>query len=148
LISISARGPNVMLQGGWTTIDRGPAPMRRGLATVAALSLAAGMLAAAPTGGAYAQEPPIYGSQLMTEQERAEYRIRLGNAASEEERQRIRLEHHAEMQKRAQAMGVVLPDEPPAPGRGMGQGMGQGMGRGMGQGGGGMGQPMRRGQGG
>jgi len=51
---------------------------------------------------AYSQEPPIYGSQLMTEQERAEYRARMRAATSEQERDQIRLEHHARMQQRAE----------------------------------------------
>ncbi|MBN2702212.1 MAG: hypothetical protein JXR29_12270, partial [Methylothermaceae bacterium] len=90
-----------------------------------------------------AQEEPIYGSQLMTEQERIEMRAKMRAAESAEERERIRKEHHEQLQQRAKEQGVTLPDEPPARGKGgMGQGkggMGQGKG-GMGQGQGGMGQ--------
>lgn len=91
---------------------------------------------------AQAQEQ-IYGYQLMTEQERIEFQNRMRNAATPEEREKIRREHHERMKERAKQKGVTLPDEPPARGmmrRGMepGQGMGPGKG-GMGSGGGGMG---------
>lgn len=81
----------------------------------------------------------VYGSQLMTDQERNEYRSRMRAAKTDEERQRIRKEHHERMKIRAQEQGVTLPDEPPmrgkgmGPGPGMGQGMGQGQGKGMGR---------------
>lgn len=78
----------------------------------------------------------IYGSQLMTEQERAEHRIRIRNAASAEEREQIRNEHHKRMQERAKAKGIQLPDEPPAARGGQGMGKGQGMGAGKNSGGG------------
>jgi len=83
---------------------------------------------------AYAEDPvPIYGSQLMTQQERNEFRDRMHAAKTEQEREQIRKEHHEKMQLRAKEKGVALPDEPPAPGRGMrpgGGGMGPGMGGG------------------
>lgn len=77
----------------------------------------------------------IYGSQLMTQQERNEYRARMRAAKTAEEREQIRKEHHERMKVRAKEKGVTLPDEPPA--RGMGGGMGPGgggMGPGMGGG--------------
>jgi hypothetical protein len=83
---------------------------------------------------------PVYGSQLMTPEERLQYRDRMRAARTAEEREQIRREHHAEMQARAKERGMTLPDEPPmmgggmGPGRGMGPGMGQGMGPGMGMG--------------
>jgi LDH2 family malate/lactate/ureidoglycolate dehydrogenase len=76
----------------------------------------------------------IYGSQLMTRQERNEYRARMRAANTAEERERIRAEHHERMKERAQAQGLKLPDEPPArsgaggtfgPGGGMGGGRGR-----------------------
>jgi hypothetical protein len=78
------------------------------------------------------QAQRIYGSQLMTAEERTEYRQKMRAAKSPEEREKIRLEHHARMQQRAKEKGVTLPDEPPAkgPGRGMGPGGGMGPGRG------------------
>ncbi len=78
----------------------------------------------------------VYGWQLMTQQERLEHRNRMRNAATEEERARIRQEHHLRMTERARQRGVTLPDQPPA--RGMGGGTGRGGGQGMGQGMGGM----------
>lgn len=69
----------------------------------------------------------IYGSQLMTEQERNAYRERIRMAKTNEERERIRAEHHKEMLARAKERGVTLPEEPPMKG-GKGMGMGGGMG--------------------
>lgn len=63
----------------------------------------------------------IYGSQLMTRKERAEYRQRLRALKTEEQREQFRLEHHARMQERAKAKGLDLPDHPPAD-RAMGAG--------------------------
>lgn len=66
---------------------------------------------------------PIYGSQLMTEQERTSFRARMWAAKTDEERNRIRSAHHEEMKTRAQAKGVTLPDMPPVmPVRGVGPG--------------------------
>jgi hypothetical protein len=81
-----------------------------------------------------AQDAPVYGQQLMTEQERTEYRARMRAAQTEQEREQIRQEHHAQMQERASQQGIKLPDEPPPMGQGMGMGQGQGMGMGQGQG--------------
>jgi len=87
-------------------------------------------------------DEPIYGYQLMTEQERAEHRAKMQSFQTEQEREAYRQEHHKMMQERAKAQGVTLPDEPMprgqgrgmGPGMGAGQGMGQGMGPGMDQG--------------
>ena len=101
-----------------------------------ALVLGLGAVGGAPA-PAMAQEQ-VYGSQIMTQQERLEHRERMRAAQSDEERQAIRNEHHAQMQERAKEMGVTLPDEPPAdrggrfgfgPGKGMGGGMSGGGGR-------------------
>ena len=42
----------------------------------------------------------IYGSALMTEQERAQYREEMKAAKTEQEREEIRLQHHSKMQAR------------------------------------------------
>jgi len=66
---------------------------------------------------------PMYGNELMTEKERTTFRARMWAAQTDEERQRIRSEHHEEMKARAQAKGMTLPDMPPmVPGGGMGSG--------------------------
>ena len=89
------------------------------------------------------RDDQIYGSQLMTQQERNEYRARLGAAKTVQQQEQIRNEHHKQMQARARERGVKLPDVPPArgggmgPGPGPGGGMGPGPGGGMGPGGGG-----------
>lgn len=60
--------------------------------------------------------PPIYGSRLMTPQERLEYRNKMRSLKTPEERQALRLEHHQAMQARARERGITLPDAPPAGG--------------------------------
>ena len=97
-----------------------------------AMSLFTGFALAADKEQAQKQEQ-IYGSQLMTQQERDEHRTKIRAAKTAEEREQIRKEHHEQMKERAKARGVTLPDEPPARG-GMGAGMGSG--GGMGPGGG------------
>jgi hypothetical protein len=83
----------------------------------------------------------IYGSQLMTQQERLEYNNRMRSMKTAQEREAYRLEHHKQMQERAREKGVKLPDQPPqVPGRAMGgPGAGMGAGGGMGPGAGGRG---------
>jgi len=80
------------------------------------------------------QQEQVYGSQLMTQEERTAYRAKMRAAKTQEEREKIRAEHHEQMKVRAKEKGVTLPDMPPAMGGGMGPGGG-----GMGPGGGGMG---------
>jgi hypothetical protein len=80
------------------------------------------------------KQEQIYGSQLMTQQERAEYRTKMRSAKTAEEREQIRKEHHERMKERAAEHGVTLTEEPSARGRGMGPCGGQ-----MGPGGAGMG---------
>lgn len=77
----------------------------------------------------------IYGSQLMTQEERNAYRTKMRSAKTLEEREKIRAEHHEQMKARAKERGVTLPDEPPMRGGGMGPGGGM-MGPGGGMGGG------------
>ncbi len=80
-------------------------------------------------------QPTVRGSQIMTQQERAEHRVKMRSAKSREERERIRREHHEEMKKRAKERGAKIPDNPPAQRGGMGPGRMNG-GAGMGPGGG------------
>lgn len=94
---------------------------------------AAGLAQSAEQQPAAKKAPTIYGSQLMTRQERNEYSARMRAARSAEERETLRAEHHNAMQARARARGVTLPDQPPAgagPGKGKGTGMGPGAGMG------------------
>lgn len=68
--------------------------IRIGAAAVLALAATAGM---APL--AMAQDQ-IYGSERMTQQERDEYRNRMGAMKTEQEREAYRLEHRKRMQER------------------------------------------------
>ena len=78
----------------------------------------------------------VFGSQLMTQQERNEHRLKMQSAKTAEEREAVRSQHHQQMVERARQQGVTLPETPPdrGAGRGMGPGGGQGMGGGGGQG--------------
>lgn len=69
---------------------------------------------------AFANEGAIYGSQLMTKQERIEHRNKLREAKTPQERDQIRLDHHEQMQLRAKKQGISLPDTPPNRGGGQG----------------------------
>ncbi len=105
------------------------------LSTVLAAALLAGVTSVAV---AQEQVPPakqqaqdqeyIYGSQLMTEQERAEHRAKMRAAKTDQEREKIRLDHHKKMQARAKERGVTLPDEPLPRGGGKGKGPAPGAG--------------------
>ena len=108
-------------------------------ALFSALSLSAGLVFAADPvpvqkNAQTQKQVQVYGSQLMTKQERAEYRAKMRSAKSAEEREQVRTGHHERMEVRAKERGVTLPDEPPARGGGMGPG-GMGPGGGMGTGG-------------
>ncbi|MEN9765030.1 MAG: hypothetical protein RL397_985 [Pseudomonadota bacterium] len=67
-------------------------------------------------------DAPIYGSQMMTDRERNEYREKMRNAKTLKEQETIRSQHHDQMKERAKSRGMMLPDEPPA--RGLGNGPG------------------------
>jgi hypothetical protein len=108
--------------------------------TLIASALAATLSLSANVTFAGEQQEQVYGSQLMTPQERDEYRTRMRSAKTPEEQERIREEHHERMKERAKERGMTLPDEPPPRGRGMGPGGG------MGPEGGGMGPGGRRGR--
>lgn len=117
-----------------------------GAGLAGALLLVAGLtMATAMSHAADPSSADLFGSHMMTEQERVEQRERMRNAQTDEERYRIRAEHHERMKERARERGVTLPDEPPMDGRGagsrggMGGGTGGGMGPGPGGGGGGAG---------
>jgi hypothetical protein len=53
---------------------------------------------------------PIYGEQLMSQQEREQYSERIRSAGTQEERARIREEHRREISTRAEKQGVSIPD--------------------------------------
>ena len=70
----------------------------------------------------------IYGSELMTQTERDQYRTQLRTMTKEQDREAFRLQHHKQMQDRARVKGVTLPNEPPASKAGAVGGMGGGAG--------------------
>lgn len=98
--------------------------------------LAACFVIAAGSTQAATTDEPIFGSQLMSQQERNEHRLKMQSAKTADEREAVRAQHHQQMLERARQQGVTLPETPPAQGagRGMGPGGGRGMGPGMGQG--------------
>lgn len=53
----------------------------------------------------------IYGSVLMTEEEKLRFREQIRNAKSEEERLKLMKQHRVSMQERARQQGVELADE-------------------------------------
>lgn len=59
-----------------------------------------------------ADEEHIFGSELMTEEERNEYRERLREAKTGQERERIRAEHRKRMQECSRERNVPLKDKP------------------------------------
>ena len=88
------------------------------------------------------RDQDIYGWQMMTPEEREQYRAKMRAARTAEEREQLRKEHHEQMQARAKERGTTLPDEPPmrdmqqrmddrmrSPGGGMGSGRGGGYNR-------------------
>lgn len=113
--------------------------MKRTLVFLAVFSLAQGVSFAAEQNQSQQQDQvrqQVYGSQMMTPEERAEYRTKMRSMKTREEREAFRREHHQKMQERAKERGMQLPDSPPSGQGGMGRG---GMGAGGGMGGGGMG---------
>lgn len=95
------------------------------IAPMTALGIVLGVVAGL-SGAAHAQQEQIYGGQMMTERERNELRAQMQAATSNEERERIRWEHHQKMQARAKERGTTLPDAPPMWGMHQGQGPGRG----------------------
>lgn len=71
----------------------------------------------------------VYGSELMSAQERHDYHVKMRSLKTVEEREAFRLEHHKLMRERAAAQGKTLPEVPPL-GKGSGMGPGGGMGPG------------------
>ncbi|MGE5470504.1 MAG: hypothetical protein ACM3X0_06895 [Bacteroidota bacterium] len=101
--------------------------MTKNTLRIALSAIALGLMASTAS---VAADAPIYGSQLMTNQERIEHRNKMRAAKTAEEREQVRLQHHEQMQLRAKEKGVTLPDTPPAQGAGQGRRMGPGGGMG------------------
>jgi len=85
-----------------------------------ALALSIGLaLAAEPQPPAKEQ---VYGSQVMTQKERAAHRAKIGTAKTAEEKEKVRAEEHARLKERAEQQGKVMPENPPAKAGGTGPG--------------------------
>jgi hypothetical protein len=85
------------------------------LALIAVLATTAGIW----SGDLHAQEQAqtqIYGSQLMTDAERSEYRSKMRTLKTDKERDSFRLDHHENMKVRAAEKGVTLPNTPQSAG--------------------------------
>ncbi len=83
-------------------------PFRR--RTILALSLAVVAVTATPLATALAQED-LPGSDLLTSQERAEYRQRMRGMLSTGQQDQIRRRYEAVIQQRAQEQGVIVPGQ-------------------------------------
>ncbi len=81
-----------------------------------------------------ADDAPVYGRDLMTEQERTEHRERMRNMETEQERNEYRKQTHEQMKKRAEERGVTIPENPAIRGKGYGRGGPAGPGGGGGRG--------------
>lgn len=66
--------------------------------------------AAAPAGPAALPREIIPGSELMTTQEREQYRLRQRGAGTPQERERLRAEHVKAMEARARLQGLSVSD--------------------------------------
>lgn len=110
LTGIKAR-PGVRCKTVFMKTDR---LLGRLLCAALVLLPAAALMAAEP--GPVAREI-IPGSELMTAQERKQYRLRLHGAGTAEERERLRAEHMRAMQERARLRGLSVSD-PSREGRG------------------------------
>jgi hypothetical protein len=75
------------------------------------------------------------GRNLMTPEEREQFRKEMRSKTTDEERAQLRKENHEKMRERARERGIELPAEPRQRGGGGGRGQGQRQGQGQGQGG-------------
>ncbi len=90
-------------------------------------------LLALPMSSAMAmEEEPIYGSQLMTQQELQLHKQQMQAAKTPESRALIRQENHERMRLRAKEKGINLPENPPSEGGHMNQQNNPGSGMGSG----------------
>ena len=64
--------------------------------TISIMAFAAAMFLVSPLQLGFAAEP-VYGWQLMSEQERNEHRTKMQSLKTPQERERYRLEHHKNM---------------------------------------------------
>lgn len=89
--------------------------MRISIMVLTVAAVAAGVVVTAQP-LAIASEPPsvkreiIPGSELMTSQEREQYRQRIRAAGSPREEERVRADHLKQMRERARLHGLQLPE--------------------------------------
>ncbi|RTY39551.1 hypothetical protein EKD02_02440 [Chlorobium phaeovibrioides] len=82
----------------------GAAVQQKGMAPEAAHQAPAAVKAAKPAAEA------VYGSELMSKEEIADYKVQLKACKNPEARTKLQMEHHTRMQERAAEKGVTLPD--------------------------------------
>jgi Ca2+-dependent lipid-binding protein len=112
--------------------------MKKSLISIAGATLLTS-LASLPV--AAQSNEPVFGRELMTQEELQEHRTTMRNLNTDAERARYRQLHHERMLQRARERGVELNNgmgkgsgKGMGAGRGMGSGQGQGLGKGSGQG--------------
>lgn len=88
-------------------------------------------LLSAPMVSSANEVDPIYGNQLMTQEEMQQHRAAMRNAKTPEEKALIRQRNHEKMRLRAKEKGVPFPDAPPAERGRMHQQNAPGMGKNM-----------------
>lgn len=80
---------------------------------VRAIKYLLGMLLCVVTSSSMAiEDAPLRGSQLMTDQEKAEQRVKMRSATAQE-KEMIRQENHERMRQRAEEKGVPISDQVP-----------------------------------
>ncbi len=87
------------------------------LAKISIAAAIASMSLTLSTSGFAQSDAPVYGHQLMTEEERAAHRRKMRNADTDNEREKICTEHRAMMAARAKEKGVDLPRKGPRRGK-------------------------------
>lgn len=60
------------------------------------------------TRAALPDNEPVYGWEMMTNEEREQHRTQMRNATTEQERERLRQENHRRMEERARERGKTL----------------------------------------
>jgi len=113
LFAVPMLAASLTLNTGMASAAEGTAPAKapagaavqpKGMAPEAAHKAPAAVKAAKPEAEA------VYGSELMTKAEIADYEVQLKACKTPEARTKLQMEHHTRMQERAAEKGINLPD--------------------------------------